>query len=77
MEELRTLLRGNNLNPPYILVGHSLGGLYMQLFARRYPDEVAGIAVLPIAAWDFSLGLYLIFWGFHLSPSPPGSHDAA
>lgn len=46
VEELRTLLRGNNLNPPYILVGHSLGGLYMQLFARRYPDEVAALILV-------------------------------
>jgi hypothetical protein len=40
-------------------------------FARRYPDEVAGIAVLPIAAWEFSLGLYLIFGGFILRPHRP------
>ena len=40
VDELRMLLRSKGMNPPYILVGHSLGGLYMQLFARRYPDEV-------------------------------------
>ncbi|NTV94361.1 MAG: alpha/beta hydrolase [Thiobacillus sp.] len=46
VDELRALLRSHNLNPPYILVGHSLGGLYMQLFARRYPDEVGALILV-------------------------------
>ncbi|MDD5058231.1 MAG: alpha/beta hydrolase [Sideroxydans sp.] len=46
VDELRTLLRSKGLNPPYILVGHSLGGLYMQHFARRYPDEVAALVLV-------------------------------
>jgi pimeloyl-ACP methyl ester carboxylesterase len=46
VEELRTLLRMKNLHPPYVLVGHSLGGLYMQLFARAHPDEVQGLVLV-------------------------------
>lgn len=46
VNELRSLLKRKNLNPPYILVGHSLGGLYMQLFARRYPDEVSALVLV-------------------------------
>lgn len=46
VEELRTLLQSKDVNPPYILVGHSLGGLYMQLFARRYPDEVSALILV-------------------------------
>lgn len=46
VEELRGLLRAKQLPPPYILVGHSLGGLYMQLFARRYPNDVAGLILV-------------------------------
>jgi len=46
VEELRTLLRSNGLEPPYILVGHSLGGLLMQLFARKYPDEVSALVLV-------------------------------
>ena len=46
IDELRLLLRSNDLTPPYILVGHSLGGLYMQFFARRYPEEVAGLILV-------------------------------
>lgn len=46
VEELRRNLQHEGMKPPYILVGHSLGGLYMQLFAKRYPDEVAGIVLV-------------------------------
>lgn len=44
--ELRALLQQQGLKPPYVLVGHSLGGLYMQLFARRYPDDVRGVVLV-------------------------------
>ncbi len=44
--ELRSLLRSVGLQPPYVLVGHSLGGLYMQLYARRYPEEVSGLVLV-------------------------------
>jgi len=46
VEELRLLLQSKGLKPPYILVGHSMGGLYMQLFARRYPDEVSALILV-------------------------------
>lgn len=46
VDELRAILRNKGLTPPYILVGHSLGGLYMQLFARRYPDEVSALILV-------------------------------
>jgi pimeloyl-ACP methyl ester carboxylesterase len=40
---LRELLAYAGLKPPYVLVAHSLGGLYANLFARIYPQEVAAI----------------------------------
>ncbi len=46
VDELRALLRSKGLKPPYVLVGHSLGGLYMQLFARRYPEEVNALILV-------------------------------
>lgn len=46
VEELRTLLHSKGVKPPYILVGHSLGGLYMQLFARRYPEEISALILV-------------------------------
>jgi pimeloyl-ACP methyl ester carboxylesterase len=46
VDELRELLKSKGLKPPYVLVGHSLGGLYMQLFARRYPNEVSALVLV-------------------------------
>lgn len=46
IEELRRNLRDKGIAPPYVLVGHSLGGLYMQLYARRYQQDVAGLVLV-------------------------------
>lgn len=44
--ELRWRLAASGKSPPYVLVGHSLGGLYMQYFARRYPEDVRGLVLV-------------------------------
>lgn len=44
--ELHVLAGRVGLKPPYILVGHSLGGLYQYGYARRYPEDVAGLVLL-------------------------------
>ena len=46
VEDLRHMLKESGAAPPYLLVGHSLGGLYMQQFARAHPDEVAGVVLV-------------------------------
>lgn len=46
VEELRGALAVRGLRPPYILVGHSIGGLYMQLFAKLHPEDVAGAVLV-------------------------------
>ena len=43
ISEIRSLFSNLILNPPYVLVAHSLGGLFANLYARAYPNEVAGI----------------------------------
>jgi pimeloyl-ACP methyl ester carboxylesterase len=45
-EELRTLLRGLGQQPPYVLVGHSFGGLLSRAFFYEHPDEVAGLVLV-------------------------------
>ncbi len=50
--ELRAELKRRNIDPPYVLVGHSLGGLYMQYFARNYPKEVAGLLLVDSTHWN-------------------------
>lgn len=49
VEALRELLAAVALRPPYVLVGHSLGGLYANLFARLYPHEVQGVVLVEAA----------------------------
>jgi len=44
--EMHSALRGAKVPPPYLLVGHSLGGLYQYVFSRMYPDETAGLVLL-------------------------------
>ena len=44
--EQREFLRAAGVAPPYLLVGHSLGGLYQYVYARLYPEDVAGLVLL-------------------------------
>jgi pimeloyl-ACP methyl ester carboxylesterase len=55
--ELREELQRQNIKPPYILVGHSLGGLYMQYFARNYPQEVSGLVLVDSTHWEQHLAM--------------------
>jgi pimeloyl-ACP methyl ester carboxylesterase len=43
VEELHSLLVNARVQGPYVLVGHSLGGMHMRVFAHNYPDEVVGL----------------------------------
>jgi pimeloyl-ACP methyl ester carboxylesterase len=45
-DELHTLLAGAGIPGPYLLVGHSFGGLCMVSYAARYPNEVAGLVLV-------------------------------
>jgi pimeloyl-ACP methyl ester carboxylesterase len=61
VDELHALLRGAGIPPPYILVGHSFGGLIMPLFAVRYAQETAGVVLVdPVAPAEWN---------------PPSEHD--
>jgi pimeloyl-ACP methyl ester carboxylesterase len=45
-EELRAMLRASGVEPPYLLVGHSFGGLVMRRYALDYPEEVVGVVLV-------------------------------
>jgi pimeloyl-ACP methyl ester carboxylesterase len=47
--ELHALLAAKAIAPPYILVGHSAGGLYVRIFAHMYPNEIAGLVLVDPA----------------------------
>lgn len=45
-KELHTLLQNANIPGPYVMVGHSLGGLAVRVFANEYASEVAGVVLI-------------------------------
>lgn len=50
VDDLNDLLNHDELNGPYILVGHSLGGPIVRLLAHRHPELVAGLVLVDQAA---------------------------
>ena len=53
--ELREMLTLAEIPPPYILVGHSFGGLTMPLFAAKFADEVCGVLLVdPVAPVEWN-----------------------
>ena len=65
INDLQRLLDAAGIAPPYVLVGHSYGGLLVRLFAKAHPDETAGVVLVDavgrdqmrrdLAAWPKSL----------------------
>jgi pimeloyl-ACP methyl ester carboxylesterase len=66
--ELHAVLRNARLSPPYILVGHSLGGPYIRIFAGMYPNEVAALVLVDPTQEE------LIAWNKARKPEPPREH---
>ncbi len=55
-EELKALLNAASVPGPYVVVGHSLGGLNAQVFAAKYPEDVVGIVLLDPPPLSFIRG---------------------
>ncbi|MGJ5815992.1 alpha/beta fold hydrolase [Paludibaculum fermentans] len=50
--ELHELLSRASIGGPYVIVGYSIGGLYGRLYARNYPEQVAGMVIVDHAFLD-------------------------
>ncbi len=46
VDDLHALLGAAKVPGPYVLVGHSMGGLFVRLYAAEHPDEVAGMVLV-------------------------------
>jgi pimeloyl-ACP methyl ester carboxylesterase len=68
--DLHTLLHRGGVPGPYVLAGHSFGGLYVLTFAARYPDEVAGLVLVDSTAPKTAATTATA------SPGATGSYDA-
>jgi pimeloyl-ACP methyl ester carboxylesterase len=53
--ELHTLLKAARIKAPYVLVGHSIGGLIARVYAGQYPDEVVGMVLVDSTHEDTTL----------------------
>ena len=50
--ELKALLGRLDIQPPFILAGHSFGGLLVRIYAGLHPDEVAGVVLIDASHED-------------------------
>lgn len=60
VDDLHRLLHAAHLKPPYILVGHSLGGMNVKLYAETYLSEVAGLVFVDPSHEDLGKGAWAI-----------------
>lgn len=61
VHHLRGLLAAARLSPPYVLVGHSLGGQYILMYAKLFPNEIAGIVLVDGRPPNFAIACQEVF----------------
>jgi pimeloyl-ACP methyl ester carboxylesterase len=55
VNELHALLSNAGIKPPYVMVGHSFGGLNVRLYTSQFPEEVVGMVLVDASHEDYSL----------------------
>jgi pimeloyl-ACP methyl ester carboxylesterase len=68
IKDLERLLDRARIEPPYVLVGNSYGGLLVRLFARAHPDKTAGVVLVDAIGRDATRRL-LALWPTSLAPA--------
>jgi pimeloyl-ACP methyl ester carboxylesterase len=46
VDDFHNLMKSANVTPPYVLVGHSMGGLLARMYIKKYPDDVVGLVLI-------------------------------
>ncbi|MBA2711397.1 MAG: alpha/beta hydrolase [Tatlockia sp.] len=78
VDDLHALLEKAQEHGPYLLVGHSLGGIFVRLYASAYPNEVAGLILVDAYPESFRTEIGEKTWNDYLRitiPNPPGITD--
>ena len=63
-DDLYALLRAAGIPPPYVLVGHSIGGVIARRFYVRYPGLVAGMVLVESSHEDQGRRVGAVDWRF-------------
>ena len=75
-EELRSLLSVADFDPPYVLVGHSLGGIIVRQFATQYTEETVGMVLVDSSQGDLIVRFQAVLtpeeWQRYGSPGHEG-----
>lgn len=56
--DLHDLLKAAEIQPPYIMVGHAMGGFHVRVFRSFYPDEVAGLVLVDPMNEDMTIQIH-------------------
>ncbi len=60
VDDLHTALANAGINPPFVLVGQSAGGLYMTLYADKYLTDVVGMVLIEPSFASYSRDDYAV-----------------
>jgi pimeloyl-ACP methyl ester carboxylesterase len=81
MADLRALLRAARIRPPYVLVGHSTGGLTVRQYTSTHPRRVAGLVLVDAIPETMTTALRTSSWNAYnanyLTAPPPPIADYA
>jgi pimeloyl-ACP methyl ester carboxylesterase len=80
VSDLHALLTVAEIPGPYVMAGHSFGGLIVRLYASTYPEEVAGLVLVDAAHEDYYAAIQEILtpaqWASYTdAPAPEGYPD--
>lgn len=67
VRDLHDLLAAAQVAPPYVMVGHSLGGVLSLLYARTYPEQVAGLTLVDPPTPNFPDRLNPAAWAGNIT----------
>jgi pimeloyl-ACP methyl ester carboxylesterase len=75
VSDLHALLAKADVAPPYVLVGHSIGGLDIRLFGAMHPDEVAGLVLIDATPVSYLEEFAADACGEPMTPIPGEAYD--
>lgn len=75
VDDLEVLLRTAAITGPYVMVGHSLGGAHVRLFATRHPRDVIGMVLVDSSHEDQAIRLSATGYTPPPEPDPPIEQD--